>query len=194
MIYRHCQDWLETAHYRSIDYRWVSREHISPDASLAVIAGEDQNFFQHAGFDLPSIQTAWANYQRGRSLRGASTISQQLAKNLFLNPSKTAIRKISEAWFTVILENVWDKARILETYLNIAEFGDHIFGIEAASQHYFGISAEQLNRNQAALLAATLPNQLMLHADHPSAYLNKRKQWILQQMQNLGDLSKLQRQ
>jgi monofunctional biosynthetic peptidoglycan transglycosylase len=127
-------------------------------------------------------------YSRGGKLRGASTISQQVAKNLFLTPSKNFLRKGLEVWFTLVLELLWDKERILEVYMNVVEFGDHIFGIEAASQHYFGIPAKKLSRSQAALLAATLPNPIMLKATKPSGYLLKRQQWILGQMQNLGDL------
>lgn len=188
MLYRHGQDLLADGSFQAIDYRWVSRDDIAPTAALAVMAGEDQQFFQHNGFDIASIQASMAVYNRGGKLRGASTISQQTAKNLFLTPSKNFIRKGLEVWFTLLLEMFWDKPRILEVYLNIAEFGDHLFGIEAASQHYFGIPAKKLSRAQAALLAATLPNPIMLKAGQPSAYVLKRQQWILRQMQNLGDL------
>lgn len=122
----------------------------------------------------------------GEPLRGASTISQQVAKNLFLTPSKSFIRKGLEVWFTGLLEIFWSKQRIIEVYLNIAEFGDHIFGIEAASQHYFGIPAKQLSRSQAALLASTLPNPILLKAAAPSNYVLKRRNWILRQMQNVS--------
>jgi monofunctional biosynthetic peptidoglycan transglycosylase len=123
----------------------------------------------------------------GRRLRGASTITQQVAKNIFLTPSKSFIRKGLEVWFTLLIEIMWSKQRILAVYLNIAEFGDHLFGIEAASQHYFGIPAKNLNRSQAAMLAATLPNPLRLRAARPSSYVIKRQNWILRQMQNLGN-------
>ncbi len=170
-----------------MDYRWVGGEAIAGHAFNAVVAAEDQRFFQHAGFDWQSIQTAIGGYADGNhQLRGASTITQQVAKNLFLTPAKNFFRKGLEAWFTVLLELLWDKQRILETYLNIAEFGDHLFGIEAASQHYFGVSAKRLNRNQAALLAATLPNPIKFKADRPSKYVIRRQQWILRQMHNLG--------
>lgn len=118
------------------------------------------------------------------SLGGASTISQQVAKNLFLTPSKSFVRKGLEVWFTLLIELLWSKDRILVVYLNIAEFGDHLFGIEAASQHYFGVHASQISRSQAALLAATLPNPILLRAEQPSRYLLKRQYWILRQMQN----------
>lgn len=150
--------------------------------AAAVIASEDQLFFEHHGFDLASIQSSIDDYQDGGRLRGASTISQQVAKNLFLTPSKSFIRKGIEAWFTLLIEFFWSKQRILEVYLNIAELGDHIFGVEAASRYYFGISARQLSRTQSALLAGTLPNPILLKASHPSAYLLGRQRWILRQM------------
>ena len=188
MLYRHAEDLLGHGIIRAIDYRWVSNDDIATAASLAAIAGEDQQFFNHQGFDMQSIRSSIMVYSHGGKLRGASTISQQVAKNLFLTPSKNFVRKGLEVWFTLVLELLWDKERILEVYLNIAEFGDHIFGIEAASQHYFGIPAKRLNRPQAALLAATLPNPIRFKANQPSAYLIKRQQWILRQMQNLGEL------
>lgn len=187
MLYRHVEDFASGHSYQAIDYRWVGREAIADNAFKAAVAAEDQLFFQHVGFDWRSIQTAIDGYAEGNHpLRGASTITQQVAKNLFLTPAKNFFRKGLEVWFTVLLELLWDKQRILETYLNIAEFGDHLFGIEAASQHYFGISAKRLNRNQAALLAATLPNPIKFKADRPSSYVIRRQQWILRQMHNLG--------
>ncbi len=186
MFYRHAEDLFNTPRVKSIDYQWVSSENISSYAKLAVIAGEDQLFFSHYGFDVTSILASIKHFQRGGQLRGASTISQQTAKNLFLTPSKSFIRKGLEVWFTVLLELFWDKARILEVYLNIAEFGDHLFGIEAASQHYYGISAKQLTPAQSAMLAATLPNPIHFKATQPSNYLIRRQQWILRQMRQLG--------
>ncbi len=186
MFYRHVEDLFNTPRVKSIDYQWVSSENISSYAKLAVIAGEDQLFFSHYGFDVTSILASIKHFQRGDQLRGASTISQQTAKNLFLIPSKSFIRKGLEVWFTVLLELFWDKARILEVYLNIAEFGDHLFGIEAASQHYYGISAKQLTPAQSAMLAATLPNPIQFKATQPSNYLIRRQQWILRQMRQLG--------
>lgn len=185
MLYRHFEDLIDDGTYKPIQYQWVSAKKISPNAASAVIASEDQLFFQHSGFDLASIQSSIDNYQDGGKLRGASTISQQVAKNVFLTPSRSFLRKAIEAWFTLMIEIFWGKQRILEVYLNIAEFGDHLFGIEAASRYYFGISAKDLSRPQSALLAATLPNPIMLKAEHPSAYLIRRKRWILRQMANL---------
>jgi monofunctional biosynthetic peptidoglycan transglycosylase len=183
MLHRHVEDFPS---FQWIDYRWVSAEKISPHAFTAVIASEDQRFMQHFGFDLNAISASIEDYMDGEPLRGASTISQQVAKNLFLTPSKNFIRKGAEVWFTGLLEVFWSKQRIIEVYLNIAEFGDHLFGIEAASQHYFGISAKQLSRSQAALLAATLPNPIRLKAASPSNYVLKRRNWILRQMQNVS--------
>ena len=186
MLYRHFEDLVDDQTFKSIDYTWASSEKISSNASAAVIASEDQRFFQHSGFDLDSIQSSIDVYMDGGKLRGASTISQQVAKNLFLTPSKSFLRKGLEVWFTILIEIMWTKERILVMYLNIAEFGDHLFGIEAASRRYFGIPAKQLSRAQAALLAATLPNPIILHANRPSNYVLKRQHWILRQMQNLG--------
>jgi monofunctional biosynthetic peptidoglycan transglycosylase len=186
MLYRHYQDLLEDHTYKSHRYHWVSSRQISPNAYAAVIAGEDQHFFDHFGFDLHSIQSSIDRYMDGGRLRGASTISQQVAKNLFLTPSKSFIRKGLEVWFTLLIELLWSKDRILTVYLNIAEFGDHLYGIEAASQHYFGISAKKLSNSQAAMLAATLPNPIKLKTSRPSNYLFQRQRWIIRQMQNLG--------
>ncbi|MGZ5051186.1 MAG: monofunctional biosynthetic peptidoglycan transglycosylase [Methylobacter sp.] len=184
MLYRHVEDVIDDGSFKAIKYSWVGAKKISPYAASAVIASEDQRFFQHFGFDLHAIQSSLDDYMDGGRLRGASTISQQVAKNLFLTPSKSFVRKGMEAWFTLLIELLWSKERILTVYLNIAEFGDHLFGIEAASQHYFGVHASQINRSQAALLAATLPNPMLLRAAQPSGYVLRRQQWILRQMQN----------
>ena len=188
MVYRHVEDLFDDHSFEPIQYHWVSAKNISPNASAAVIASEDQQFYEHFGFDLQAIRSAISAYVNGgRRLRGASTITQQVAKNLFLTPSKSFIRKGLEVWFTLLIEIVWSKERILVVYLNIAEFGEHLFGIEAASQHYFGIPAKNLSRPQAAMLAATLPNPLRLKAARPSNYVIRRRNWILRQMRNLGD-------
>jgi len=187
MLYRHLENALAGRPLRTIDYRWVDSTAIAKSAFVAVVAAEDQLFYQHSGFDLDSIQAVIQNHtENGKALRGASTISQQVAKNLFLTPAKNFLRKGLEAWFTLCLELLWDKRRILEMYLNIAEFGDHLFGIEAASQRYFGIPASRLSARQAALLAATLPNPHYFKADRPSRHLLARQRWILKQMHNLG--------
>jgi monofunctional glycosyltransferase len=186
MLYRHYQDVINGATFKAIDYRWVAAQKMSSSAFVAVMSSEDQQFFRHSGFDMPSIQASINAYLNGGRLRGASTISQQVAKNLFLTPSKNFVRKGLEVWFTVLIEFLWSKERILEVYLNIAEFGDHIFGVEAASQRYFGISAQHLSQSQAALLAATLPNPIRYQAQHPSGYVLKRRDWILRQIRNMG--------
>ena len=188
MLYRHYEDLIGEHSFKPIQYQWVNAKKISPNASSAVIASEDQHFYQHFGFDLQAIRSSITTYiNGGRRLRGASTITQQVAKNLFLTPSKSFIRKGLEAWFTLLIEILWSKERILTVYLNIAEFGSHLFGIEAASQHYFGVSAKSLSRSQAAMLAATLPNPLRLQAARPSNYVIRRQNWILRQMRNLGN-------
>ncbi|QPK62293.1 monofunctional biosynthetic peptidoglycan transglycosylase [Methylomonas sp. LL1] len=185
MLHQHIDDLVAGKSYRPIQQHWVSNAQISKYAFAAVIASEDQRFYQHYGFDLDAIYKAYKHNLRGGKLRGASTISQQVAKNLFLSPARNFGRKILEIWFTLLIETLWDKSRILEMYLNIAEFGDHLYGIEAASRHYFGISAKRLSASQAALLAATLPNPAALKADKPTAYLGRRQSWVLRQMRNL---------
>jgi monofunctional glycosyltransferase len=167
-------------------YEWVDYTHISPNAALAVMASEDQQFPFHHGFDVNSIRAAERNNEEGGRLRGASTISQQLAKNLFLWPSKSYVRKALEAWFTVLLEALWPKERILETYLNIVELGPGIYGVEAAAREFFHVSAAHLTPGEAALLAAVLPNPERLHADRPSRYVAERRDWILGQMRALA--------
>jgi monofunctional biosynthetic peptidoglycan transglycosylase len=171
--------------YRT-DYRWVRLEHISPQAAIAVVASEDQNFPFHAGFDFESIQDAVRASERGKRLRGASTISQQVAKNLFLWPGHSFVRKAFEAYFTVLIEALWPKERILEMYLNVAQFGDGIYGVQAAAERFWGKAALRLTPEEAALLAAVLPNPLRLHAERPSAYVLERRDWILEQMRGLG--------
>jgi monofunctional biosynthetic peptidoglycan transglycosylase len=168
------------------EFRWASLEEISPQAAIAVIASEDQQFPFHAGFDFDSIRDAVRDSERGKRLRGASTISQQVAKNLFLWSGHSFARKGLEAWFTVLIEALWPKDRILEVYLNIAQFGDRIYGVQAAAQHFWHKSARSLDSRDAALLAAVLPNPLLLHVDRPSRYVIARREWILEQMRELG--------
>ena len=171
--------------YRT-DYHWVSLERISPQAALAVIASEDQTFPINYGFDLKSIRSAVRAAERGRRLRGASTISQQVAKNLFLWPGRSMARKAVEAYFTVLLEVLWPKERILEVYLNVAEFGRGVFGVGAAADVYFHKSAARLSAYDAALLAAVLPSPKRMRVNAPSNYVRERQQWILGQMRGLG--------
>jgi len=167
-------------------YHWVPWSRISPVAPLAMVASEDQKFPFHHGFDLDSIHDAISDADRGERLRGASTISQQTAKNLFLWNGRSFVRKGIEAYFTVLIEATWPKRRILEVYANIAELGDGIYGVEAAAQTYWGEHASQLSAHQAAVLAAVLPDPGRLHANRPSAYVQRRAAWIERQMAQLG--------
>lgn len=169
-----------------IQYLWVDSNRISPDAGVAVIAAEDQLFPVHRGFDLKSIRKAADGNSRGRRMRGASTISQQVAKNLFLWSGRSYVRKGIEAWFTMLIELTWSKQRILEVYLNIAQFGRGIYGVEAASRAFYHAPASRLSAAQAATLAAVLPNPLRMHADRPSRYVAMRRDQILTQMRMLG--------
>jgi len=176
----------EGRHDFKLRYRWISWDEISPHAGLAVVAGEDQLFSRHFGFDFRAIGKAWARNQGGRHLRGASTISQQTAKNLFLYPRRNYLRKALETYLTLLIELSWPKRRILEVYLNVAQFGDGIYGVEAASKAFFQKPAHRLEPAEAALLAAVLPNPVRLHVDRPSAHVQKRRDWILRQMRQLG--------
>jgi monofunctional glycosyltransferase len=169
-----------------VDYRWVPWSRISPYAALAVIASEDQNFPKHHGFDFESIQKAMDAHDKGARLRGASTISQQVAKNVFLWSGRSFVRKGLEAGFTVLIETFWSKRRILEVYLNVAELGDGIFGVEAAGQRFFRKPAARLAPAEAAVLAAVLPNPIRLRANRPSGYVEERRAAIMSQMDLLG--------
>lgn len=168
---------------------WVDLDDISSWMPLAVIASEDQKFLQHWGLDTHAIAEAISDYRQGDGLRGASTISQQTAKNLFLWNGRQLMRKVFEAGLTLGLEAVWPKWRIMEVYLNIAEFGTGIYGVEAASQHYFGIPAKRLNQAQAARLAAVLPSPKRYSVSNPSSYVLQRVRWIERQMRQLGGVA-----
>ena len=169
-----------------LDQRWQPLSRISPQLGLAVVAAEDQKFPDHHGFDVAAIEDAIEAGKDGGRLRGASTISQQLAKNLFLWSGRSFLRKGLEAWFTLLIETTWPKQRILEVYLNVVEFGDGVYGAEAAAQRFFGKPASALTASESALLAATLPNPRNYHADRPGPYLRERQAWILRQMRQLG--------
>jgi monofunctional biosynthetic peptidoglycan transglycosylase len=166
-------------------YEWADWAGIGDAAALAVIASEDQKFANHFGFDVKSIRASVVNYSGGAPLRGASTITQQVAKNLYLWPGKSFLRKGIEAWFTVLIEATWSKKRILEIYLNVAELGPGIYGVGAASKVFYGKSSAHLNDPEAALLAAVLPNPNRLQVDNPTAYVRERQNWILRQMRRL---------
>lgn len=174
-----------------LHHRWVPWDEISPYMRLAVVASEDQTFPYNWGFDFSSIRKALQEHEEGERLRGASTITQQVARNLFLWTGRSWVRKGIEAYITVLLEALWPKQRILEVYLNIVELGDGVFGVEAAAERDFGVSAATLNARQAALLAAVLPNPLHLHVRHPSEYVLQRRAWILRQMKQLGGVAYL---
>ena len=155
--------------------KWRSYEMISPELAKAVIASEDNRFATHKGFDWKEMEKAVKDHlEKGKKLRGASTISQQTAKNVFLPPSHSFVRKAFEAWFTMLIELIWGKERILEVYLNVAEMGKGIYGAEAAAQEIFGKSASGLTRYESSLIAACLPNPLSRNAGKPSAYVSKR--------------------
>ncbi|MCK5481132.1 MAG: monofunctional biosynthetic peptidoglycan transglycosylase [Gammaproteobacteria bacterium] len=171
---------------RPQDYQWVSINRISPYAALAVVAAEDQKFPQHHGFDIAAIKDAVHSNASGGRLRGASTLTQQVARNLFLWQGRSYLRKGLEAWFTLLLELFWSKERILEVYLNIAETGKQTFGVEAAAWRFFQRPAIALSREQAALIAAVLPSPGRSRLDRPSDYILQRQANILQQMKQLG--------
>ena len=167
-------------------HRWVDLDQISPNLPLAVVASEDQKFPEHWGFDVEAIEKAYSLNQHSHKVRGASTISQQVSKNLFLWSGRSYFRKALEAYFTLLIEACWPKRRILEMYLNSAEFGHGVYGAEAAAQLFFHRQASKLTRSDAATLAAVLPSPQKLHASAPSAYVQQRRDWILGQMQALG--------
>ncbi|HBY9709278.1 monofunctional biosynthetic peptidoglycan transglycosylase [Klebsiella aerogenes] len=187
MLERQVSAWFSGDFHYVAHSDWVGMDEISPWMGLAVIAAEDQKFPDHWGFDVPAIEKALAHNERNENrIRGASTLSQQTAKNLFLWDSRSWLRKGLEVGLTVGIETVWSKKRILTVYLNIAEFGDGIFGVEAAAQRYFHKPASRLTPAEAALLAAVLPNPIRFRADAPSGYVHSRQAWILRQMRQLG--------
>jgi monofunctional biosynthetic peptidoglycan transglycosylase len=170
-------------------HKWVPIEEISRNMPQAVVASEDNLFLQHTGFDLKQIKIARKEAERGKRVRGASTISQQTAKNVFLWPGKSFIRKGLEAYFTLLIEWIWGKERIMEVYLNSIEMGDGIYGVEAVSRANFNKPAKKLTRNEAALIAATLPNPIRFSSANPSNYMRKRQRQIASLMgkiENVG--------
>ncbi|WP_052283609.1 monofunctional biosynthetic peptidoglycan transglycosylase [Kluyvera genomosp. 1] len=187
MVERQLGAWL-TGNFSYVAHSdWVSMDEMSPWMGLAVIAAEDQKFPDHWGFDVSAIEKALAhNEQNENRIRGASTLSQQTAKNLFLWDGRSWVRKGFEAGLTLGIETVWSKKRILTVYLNIAEFGEGVFGVEAASQRYFHKPASKMTMAEAALLAAVLPNPIRFKANAPSGYVRSRQAWILRQMRQLG--------
>lgn len=192
MVERKIESWV-TREPIDIAHQWRPWNELSQHAKLAVIAAEDQRFPMHRGFDVDEMRRAWEASRTGGRLRGASTISQQTAKNLFLWTGRSWLRKGLEAWFTLLIETLWPKERILEVYLNIAEWDSGVFGLEAAAQHYFGVSAHQLNEVQASRLAAILPSPRNWSASSPGPHVERRSAWIRQQMRNLGGSAYLER-
>jgi monofunctional glycosyltransferase len=177
--------------FTGIDYRWTDLEHIAPAVALAAVAAEDQLFPLHHGFDLESISDAIADRDRRPRMRGASTITQQVAKNLFLWPGRSLARKGLEAYLAALIELAWPKRRILEVYLNIAELGPDLYGVGAAADVYFGKTPAKLTRREAALLAAALPNPKRRRPDRPTAWLSERAAWIDRQVEQLGGAAHL---
>lgn len=187
MVERQLSAWLSGDFGYVAHSDWVSMDEISPWMGLAVIAAEDQKFPEHWGFDVQAIEKALSHNERNENrVRGASTISQQTTKNLLLWDGRSWLRKGLEAGLTVGIETVWSKRRILTVYLNIAEFGEGVFGVEAAAQRYFHKPASKLTMSEAALLAAVLPNPIRFKASAPTGYVRSRQAWILRQMRQLG--------
>ncbi|MDX5348819.1 MAG: monofunctional biosynthetic peptidoglycan transglycosylase [Hymenobacteraceae bacterium] len=170
----------------AIRYQFVELEEVSQQVPLALIAAEDQRFFDHFGFDFDAMKKAFEKNRKGKKIAGGSTISQQVAKNVFLWHGRSYFRKAVEAYFTVLIEVLWGKKRILEVYMNIAEMGDQVFGVEAAAQKYFGTSAKNLNRYQAARIAAVLPNPIKFSVSNPSGYVVRSQSRIMRNMRRLG--------
>jgi monofunctional biosynthetic peptidoglycan transglycosylase len=186
MLERRVTSYFRGDHQGAIRYRWAGWQSISPQMRLAVVAAEDQKFPHHWGFDFDSIADAVEHQGAKGRLRGASTITQQVARNLFLWPGRSYLRKGLEAYFTLLLELSWSKRRILEVYLNLAEFGDGAYGVSAAAQTFFDKRPTELQAQEAALLAAVLPNPVRFRVGNPSAYVRERAGWIEEQMAHLG--------
>jgi monofunctional biosynthetic peptidoglycan transglycosylase len=193
MLERSIAAWRNGERGYATEYRWVAAENVSRELPIALIAGEDQKFPTHHGFDVQAIADALDEADEGERLRGASTISQQTAKNLFLWGGRSFVRKGLEAYFTVLLEITWPKRRILEVYMNIAEFGDGIYGADAAAREFFHKTPSQLTAHDSALLAAVLPNPRKLHVDRPSGYVLHHAEWVERQVRQLGGVSYLPR-
>lgn len=190
MVIRYLDPVSESQPFR-LKKDWVPLSKISPNLQLAVVAAEDNKFTEHWGFDFEAIEKAQQFNERkqGKKIRGASTISQQTAKNVFLWPDRSWVRKGLEVYFTALIEVVWSKRRIMEVYLNVIEMGKGIYGAEAASRVYYGKPASGLSRSEAAMLAAVLPNPARWSPARPTAYLVNRQQWILWNMGNIGSVA-----
>lgn len=183
-----CAQQVKAGESLRLRHHWVPLEEMSIYMPVAVMASEDQRFMEHHGFDFDAIGKAIEENRKGKRQRGASTISQQTAKNVFLWPGHSWVRKGLEAYFTFLIEVFWSKQRIMEVYLNSIEMGDGIYGAEAVAQWHFGCTAAQLTRPQCALIAATLPNPLRFSSKNPSGYMLKRQTWIMRQMKNINPI------
>ena len=193
MMARQFDAWLAGNLGFRVAYDWRDRDEVSSHLAVAVIASEDQRFADHHGFDLEAIAKARRNNARGGKVRGASTISQQTAKNLFLWSGRSWLRKGMEAWYTLLIETLWPKARIVEVYVNIAEFGDGVYGAQAAARTFFGKDASQLGPAEAARLAAVLPSPKRYSAARPGPYVQRRTRAIQRQMRLIGGTGYLDR-
>jgi monofunctional biosynthetic peptidoglycan transglycosylase len=191
MLDRQVEAWMARDTAFRLDYRWRSLDRISRHLPIALVAAEDQTFPDHHGFDFKAIDRALEHNKRGKRVRGASTISQQVAKNLFLWPGRSWVRKGLEAWYTVLIETLWPKSRILEVYANVAEFGDGVYGAEAAARRFFGKPASALGPSESARLAAVLPSPRRYSAARPGPYVQRRTRWIERQVRRLGGASYL---
>ena len=183
---RCCEQMFDSKRDVKLKKNWVPLEEISPNLQLAVICSEDQNFLEHHGFDFDAIEKAVEHNEHSRHKRGASTISQQTAKNVFLWPGRSWVRKGFEVYFTFLIELFWSKERIMEVYLNVIEFGDGVYGPQAASKEFFRQDAKKLSREQSALLASVLPNPFRFLVKSPGSYVRGRQSWVLGQMENWG--------
>lgn len=191
MIQRSVEAWFNGEEEYELQYNWTDWDEISSHTKMAVITSEDQNFAFHWGIDLSSIQKALDEYEQGDDLRGASTITQQTAKNLFLWPGQSYLRKGIEAYFALIIELFWPKQRILEIYLNIAEFGNGIYGVHAAATRYFKTAPASLSKAQSALMVTALPAPRRYNLASPSGYMLERRNWVMRYMDLLGNSSYL---
>jgi monofunctional biosynthetic peptidoglycan transglycosylase len=188
MLIRNIEQWTEGTS-ATFTHNWVSMDKISPNLVKAVIVSEDQKFFEHFGFDVEAIEKAYEGNKKGKKIKGGSTITQQTAKNVFLWPQRSYVRKGFEVYFSFLIEVFWSKERIIEVYLNSIEMGDGVYGAEAASQHWFRKSAKKLSTYEAASIAAILPNPRKYKAVRSSNYVERRKNWIIRQMGYFGPLN-----
>jgi monofunctional biosynthetic peptidoglycan transglycosylase len=193
MAIRQMQAWARGDLRFSVQYDWRDLERISPSLPVALVAAEDQRFADHFGFDLEAIEKAERANARGRKIRGGSTISQQLAKNLFLWGGRSYVRKGIEAWYTLLIEAMWPKQRIIEVYANVVEFGDGVYGAQAAARRYFGKDASRLTASESARLAAVLPSPKRYSVAHPGPYVSRRARAIERQMRMIGGRGYLER-